>query len=141
MVFEHIPDVEAAWRNVHKLLKPGGVALAFFPTLYALPVLINHLIPERLSRALLFKLRSERGDNGGDPKFPACYDWCFGSERKLAPMLRRAGFSDFVVQPFWGYGYLDRIPVLRMIDHSFNRAAAKLGIKALTSYAWVLARK
>ena len=38
MVFEHVADGQRAWSNLYQLLAPGGVALAFVPTLYALPV-------------------------------------------------------------------------------------------------------
>src|SRR5947209_6703996 len=34
MVFEHVKDAPRAWANVAALLAPGGVALAFHPTLY-----------------------------------------------------------------------------------------------------------
>jgi SAM-dependent methyltransferase len=141
MVFEHVHDVERAWSNIHALLAPGGVALAFFPTLWAPVFALNHILPEKASRAIVHALFPARRDGGGDPKFPAFYDWCRCSGRYLTPMLNRAGFSDIHIQPFWGHGYLERVPVVRQLDHAFNAAAARVGWGFVTTYAYVVVRK
>lgn len=141
MVFEHVGDVERAWTNIHALLAPGGVALAFFPTLWAPVFALNHLLPEKASRAIVHALFPLRRDGGGDPKFPAHYDWCRGSRARLTPMLNRAGFSDVHIQRFWGHGYFDRMPGLKQADHAFNALAAKIGWEFVTTYAYVVVRK
>ncbi len=142
MVFEHVAGVEQAWRNVHTLLAPGGVGLAFIPTLYAWPFLLNHIIPESASSGLL-KLfsREDRSSEGGNPKFPALYDWAYGSQSKLAPMLNRAGFDDVHVVPFWGHDYLRRIPLLRNIDDAYTRLCVARDWRLQTTYAYIIVRK
>ena len=109
MVFEHVGDVERAWTNIHALLRPGGVALRFS----------RHFGPRsscsitccrRRPRAIVHALFPLRRDGGGDPKFPAYYDWCRGSRARLTPMLNRAGFRDVHILRFWGHGYFDRVP-------------------------------
>jgi SAM-dependent methyltransferase len=141
MVFEHVDGVARAWANCHALLKPGGVALAFIPTLWAPVFTLNHLIPESLSRRIVHALFPARRDGGGDPKFPALYDQCFSAPRRIEPMLRRAGFVDVHIQPFWGHGYFERLPVAREVDALFNRAAAALDWRLVTTYAYIVARK
>lgn len=141
MVFEHVDGVERAWNNIHTLLKPGGVALAFFPTLYAPVFMVNCMIPEKLSRAIVHALYPARRDGGSDPKFPALYDHCVSSERALRPMLEKAGFSDIHVQPFWGHGYFKRMPVIREADDLFNRLAARIDWRLMSTHAFVLVRK
>jgi SAM-dependent methyltransferase len=141
MVFEHVRDVRKAWRNVHTLLTPGGVALAFFPTLYALPFLINRLFPESVSGPLVRAVFPERSDDGKYPKFPAFYDCCVGDGGKLKPILKDIGFSECHVLPFWGHHYFDRLPLVRGIDHAFNRFAAKRNWSNFTTYAFVVVRK
>jgi len=141
MVFEHVHDVERAWSNIHALLAPGGIGLAFIPTLWAPVFALNHVLPEKASRAIVHALFPARREGGGDPKFPAFYDWCRGSRAGLAPMLNRAGFTDIHVQPFWGHGYFDRIPGLRQADDAFNRLAARTGWEFVTTYAYVVVRR
>jgi len=141
MVFEHLPDAKGAWRNTLELLRPGGVAIAFFPTLYSPPFLINHLVPEKVSRTILHWLHPHRKDDGTAPKFPAYYDFCYGSEKKLAPMLRKIGFAEYLVIPFWGTPYLRNLFFLRDIEEYFNRMAQKLNCRTVTSYAYVIVRK
>lgn len=141
MVFEHVHDVAQAWRNIHELLAPGGVALAFFPTLWAPVFTLNHILPEKASRAIVHALYPARREGGGDPKFPAFYDWCRGNPALLKPMLNRAGFSDVHVQPFWGHDYFKRMPGIREADHAFNAFAAKIGWHFVTTHAYVVVRK
>lgn len=141
MVFEHVRDVERAWGNIHQLLAPGGVALAFFPTLWAPVFALNHVLPEKASRAIVHALFPARRDGGGDPKFPAFYDWCRGSRAILQPMLNRAGFRDVHIQRFWGTGYFDRMPGLKQADHAFNALSARIGWELVTTYAYVVVRK
>lgn len=141
MVMEHVPDVAAMWRNINAILAPGGVALAFFPTLYAVPYVLNSLMPERLSRFLLETIFPERKPEGDDPKFPAHYNYCFSREDKMIPMLRQAGFSDTVILPFWGYAYFWKFPGVKQIDAAFNRIAARRDWRAVSSFAYVIATK
>ncbi len=141
MVMEHVPDVATMWRNVNAILAPGGVALSFFPTLYALPFALNNLMPEQLSRFIMETFFPERRPEGSEPVFPAHYDLCFSSESKMMPMLRQAGFSDAVILPFWGHAYFWRFPGVKQIDAAFNRMAERRGWRSLSSYAYVIAIK
>ncbi|WP_306225587.1 class I SAM-dependent methyltransferase [Bosea beijingensis] len=141
MVFEHVDGVERAWANIHELLAPGGVALAFFPTLWAPVFALNRILPDKVSHAIVQALFPARRDGGDDPKFPALYDWCRGDPAVLEPMLKRAGFADIHVQRFWGHGYFERMPGLKQIDHVFNAVAARIGWNLVTTHAYVVVRK
>ncbi len=141
MVMEHVPDVTQMWRNIHGLLKPGGAALSFFPTLYAPPFVANELMPERLSRAVLHTLFPDRRDGGDNPKFPAHYDHCRGSERTLTPLLTEIGFREVLILPFYGYSYFWKIPVLKQVDAAFTRLARARDWRTFTSFAFVVVRK
>lgn len=140
MVFEHVKDGRRAWSNLNEILAPGGVAIAFVPTLYALPYVANMAIPEWVSQKIVKMLYPHRTDDE-DPKFPAFYDWAFGSEKKLRPMLQGVGFREAVVVPFYYHDYFERIPVVRQIDNLMNRVAAARDWRFLTSYAYIAARK
>ena len=113
----------------------------FFPTLWAPVFALNHVLPEKVSHAIVHALFPARRDGGGDPKFPALYDWCRGDPALLEPMLKRAGFAETHVQRFWGHGYFDRMPGLKQVDHAFNALAARIGWNFVTTYAYVVVRK
>jgi SAM-dependent methyltransferase len=141
MVMEHVPDVAKMWRNIHAVLAPGGMALSFFPTLYAPPYVLNRLIPENLSRSLLEFVFPDRKPDGDNPKFPAHYDYCFSQTEKIAPMLRQAGFNDITILPFWGYSYFWKFPILKQVDAAFTRLAQSRDWRSVSSFAYVIVRK
>ncbi len=140
MVFEHVRDVRQAWANCHALLAPGGVALAFFPTLFAPPYVLNYFMPEFLSAAVLRWFFPQR-HHGVQPKFPAFYDHCRGSQAKLAPLFESIGFSSSLVVPFWSHGYFRKLPVIREIDGFVQNLARKRDWRSITTYAYAVARK
>ncbi len=140
MVFEHVRNAPRAWANMRNLLAPGGVAMAFHPTLYAPPFIVNWLLPETLTARILrffFPLRHD----GGYPKFPARYEMCFTEPSKVEPILTECGFSQILIAPFWRHGYFRHIPLLREADAALQHLAEKNDWRALTTYAYTLARR
>jgi SAM-dependent methyltransferase len=140
MVFEHVRNAPRAWANLHNLLAPGGVAMAFHPTLYAPPFVINLLLPESLTARILRFFFPARHD-GGYPKFPARYEMCFTEPSKVEPILTECGFSQVLIAPFWRHGYFRHIPLLREADAALQHLAEKNDWRALTTYAYTLARR
>jgi 2-polyprenyl-3-methyl-5-hydroxy-6-metoxy-1,4-benzoquinol methylase len=140
MVMEHVRDARRAWSNMAALLAPSGVAMAFHPTLYAPPFLINLILPKSLTARLLRLFFPIRHD-GGDPKFPAWYDMCRSNPAAIAPILRACGFRETLIAPFWGHGYFRSVPGLREIDAAVQRIAEARDWRGLTTYAYTLARR
>lgn len=139
MLFEHVPNGENAYRNVHRLLSDGGAFLNFHPVLYAPPFVINAILPEALARRLL-KFFWPFRDDTGIPKFPAHYSHCVIGERSAA-MLRRCGFSEATMVPFFGHTYFINIPVVRELDRALERFAHRRNIQKLASYSFTIGRK
>jgi SAM-dependent methyltransferase len=141
MVMEHVPDVPKMWENIAYTLAPGGVAFAFFPTLHAPPYVLNRMIPEKISRWILETVLPDRREEGDNPKFPAFYRYCFSEENKIVPMLKRAGFREVVVLPFWGYSYFWKFPGIKQIDAAFTKFATEREWRLVSSFAYVIAKK
>lgn len=71
MVLEHLEDVEEFVKCVYAALKPGGVTIHLFAGRYAPFALANRLLPDALSKRVLYALKPSSVDVGG---FPAHYD-------------------------------------------------------------------
>lgn len=140
MVMEHVPDAARAWSNMFELLAPGGVALAFHPTLYAPAFVINWLAPEALTGAVLRLVFPERG-RAANRKFPARYDLCTAAPTVVEPALRRAGFREVLSAPFWGDLYFERLPGFREANDALSALAEARDWRWLSSYAYSIALK
>jgi SAM-dependent methyltransferase len=140
MVLEHVRDAPLAWANMRALLAPGGVALGFHPTLFASPFLINWLMPERLTAAMLRRVFPNR-HQGDYPKFPARYELCRANQEAIEPALQRAGFSQILVAPFWGHRYYRHFPVIRDLVSLVERIAEARDWRLLATYAYTIARR
>jgi SAM-dependent methyltransferase len=140
MVFEHVADGQRAWKNLHEILSKGGVGLAFVPTLYAFPFVVNWLMPDKLAASVVKLLYKNRTDEG-DPVFPARYSWTVASEKKLGAMLKAIGYRDVMVIPFYGHEYYRPFPVIRDIHAWFTKIARARDWRFFASYAYIAARK
>ncbi|HLW90382.1 MAG TPA: methyltransferase domain-containing protein [Roseiarcus sp.] len=140
MVMEHVGDARRAWSNIAALLKPSGVAMAFHPTLYAPPFLINLMLPDTMTGPVLRWFFPNRHD-GDYPKFPARYQMCVSDPARVGPILRSCGFREALIVPFWGHGYFRAVPGLRELDAALQRLAEARDWRALTTYAYTLARR
>jgi SAM-dependent methyltransferase len=140
MVMEHVRDGRRAWSNMAALLAPSGVAMAFHPTLFAPPFLINLILPDSLTAPLLRFFFPIRHD-GGYPKFPAWYDLCRSNPATIEPILKACGFRETLIAPFWGHSYFQSMPGLREIDAAVQRIAEARDWRGLTTYAYTLARR
>jgi len=139
MLAEHVQRPLQFHQNVRSLLRPGGIAFHFFPTLYAPPFVANLLLPERLSAAAL-NLFSPR-DPVQHAKFPAYYRWCRGP---TAAQRRRFESLGYVVERyvgFFGHGYYNRIPLLRTLHEWATRYLLRHPVSWMTSFAYVVLRR
>ena len=134
-VAEHVKNAERLHSNVFAMLRPGGVAIHFFPTLYALPFLVNWILPEWLTVRFLSRERQERG------KFPAYYQWCVGPTKGGIRRLEMLGYEVLEYAGFFGHGYYDRSPVLRHLHSGVRGFLLRYPVSYLTSFSWIVLRK
>lgn len=141
MVCEHFSDSVAAHRNIWHLLKPGGIAVHCFATLYTLPFLLNRLIPERLSRLVLHLFVPTRKNYEHD-KFVARYKLCRGPLPSQISKLEALGFEVCEYTGTFGHRYYgDRLKLLHWLEQHKTRLLLKSPHPLFTAYATVVLRK
>jgi SAM-dependent methyltransferase len=132
---EHVPDGRRFHEQVYELLRPGGTAVHFFPTLYSPPFVLNRLLPQLLSGPLLST------DQPGRSKFRPYYSWCRGPSRRQLRRLRSVGFSVDRYTGYFGHAYFKRIKPLHQADRALARRLLDHPLAALTSFAMVVLTK
>lgn len=140
MLAEHVRDAETFHSNVHALLVKDGFACHFFPTLFALPFMVNLLLPERLTGYILEVLSPRDRHNQG--KFPAYYRWCYGPTGRQVKRLENLRYTVLDYKGFFGHeGYYRKLSVIKDIHRYFTRVLLKRPNPYLTSYAYVIMKK
>jgi SAM-dependent methyltransferase len=130
---EHVPDAKLFHEHVYELLRPGGTAIHFFPTLYSLPFLVNRLLSPDLSAAVLFRAFSHR-----QKKFPAYYAWCRGPSARQVRRFEEIGFSVDRYVGFFGHSMYARVKPLDMAQSAVTRGLLAHPLASLTSFALVV---
>jgi SAM-dependent methyltransferase len=136
---EHVRDGEALHRNVHQVLKPGGVAFHLIPTLWASPFILNRMLPEAAGRKILgafFPIRKSVS-----PKFPAYYSRCKGDTAGMRKMFGEIGYSKVDIRQFYGHYYYDKVPGVKQLENLVSSMAAKRNSSFYSSYAYITAWK
>jgi SAM-dependent methyltransferase len=141
MLCEHLPDPVAFHENCFKLLRPGGLSVHFFPTLHSLPILVNHLIPEKQARSLVRVFQPWRLDDPKQQKFPAFYRWCLGPSRRTVKRYESVGFKVERINATFGHGYYRRIPPLHALELLKMKFLHRFPMPYLASFVVVILRK
>lgn len=146
MLAEHVSSGVIFHKNVMRLLCNSGVAFHYFPTLYALPCVINRLLPESLGEKFLQLFQGSRQADGRTAKFKAYYSWCRGP---LKHQIKRFEVLGYVVEEYIGFfgweGYFKKFRILENIHCWVNRKLShwmvRHPIPLLTSCAYLILRK
>ena len=137
-VAEHVIDPETFHCNVLGMLAPGGTVAHFFPTLWALPFVVNRLVPDRISEPVLLRIQPNRVAEGDEGKFRAYYRWCRGPTRRQIRRFRRLGYEIERYSGYFGHGYYWPIRPMELLEDWKTRRLIKRPVPALTAYAIVV---
>lgn len=138
MVFEHIEDNLKAYKIVYRALKPGGMCVNLHPTLFALPFVLNKILPEKLGWHILSFFVSERKKPSS--KFPAFYSLCRVT-RAVEENLLSTGFRDVRLVPFYGHPYYREIPFAHWLQQKFANVCRRMDLRLLASYCITVVKK
>jgi SAM-dependent methyltransferase len=132
---EHVRDAHQFHTNVHSLLRPGGIAMHFFPTLWWPPFVVNRVLPESVAEWILLKIEPWRVKSGKSGKFPAFYHWCYGP---TTSQIRRFATAGFAVEHCVAYfGESSHAPgrLLKKVDRAWTDLMLRHPNYHFTSYA------
>lgn len=137
---EHIAQPETVHRNIRSMLKQGGMAIHMFPCSSNVPLALNKLLPEGITRALVRIAQPTRDVAGKESKFKAYYKLCGAPSQRREMLYEDFGFDVVVYKGFIGHGYYDRVPMLRDVERALRKPLASLNI-SLVSNALLILRK
>lgn len=140
MTAEHFRDPERAYTNMFEALTPGGLAVHSFATLYALPFVLNRVLPDRVSE-FLFELFSPR-DRERHDKFRAYYSRCRGPMESQLQFFRNLGYDILDYRAYFGHNYYaPRLPLLHLVHRQTTKLLLKAPIALFASYATVILQR
>lgn len=138
-VAEHVASGELLHRNVFRALKPGGIAIHYFPTLYCLPFVVNRIVPETLGSRILDVVAPR--DRAVEEKFPAKYSWTRGPTGRQIGRLESLGYEIVQYTAGFGHDYYRRIPVVRSVSERWFELAKQREWYAASCFSIVVLRK
>lgn len=134
---EHVRSGRALHQNVARSLAKGGRAVHYFPTLFALPLTVNWILPEALIAPIFVAVFPHRRSSGRVGKFPAYYDWCFGPSERQVRRFESVGFEVEDYVGYFGHSYYDSFPPVKRAAEVAWDALAAHPVAAFTSCAMV----
>jgi hypothetical protein len=121
-------------------LAPGGWAVHSFATLYALPFVLNRVLPDRVSD-FLFNRFSPRNRERHD-KFKAYYSHCRGPMESQLQFFRNLGYDIVEYRAYFGHNYYaPKLPLLHLVHRQTTNLLLKVPIAFFVSYATIILRR
>lgn len=137
---EHVRDARQFHSNVRRLLRPGGTAMHFFPTLWWPPFVVNRVLPESLAERILLRVEPWRQRSGRSGKFPAYYHWCHGPTKRQVRRFAAVGFEVEHCVAYFGESSHAPGPVLGALNEAWTKAMLRWPSYRVTSYATYILR-
>jgi 2-polyprenyl-3-methyl-5-hydroxy-6-metoxy-1,4-benzoquinol methylase len=139
MVGEHISNGKLFHNNIFKILNKGGISFHCFSTLYALPFVLNRIMPENFSDRLLSAFAPRDKDKHG--KFKAYYEWCRGPSNKMIKRYKSIGYEIIEYVGYFGHNYYKKIPVLNKIENAKAELLKRMRISYATAYTHIILQR
>jgi SAM-dependent methyltransferase len=137
MVLEHLSDLERFAQETHDALAPGGWTIHLFAGRYSLFAILNRLLPESISRRVLFALRPESVEVGG---FRTYYNHTNALAAEV--VFRDAGLVDIRTEVSYQVSqYFRFFFPLFVLARLWETVLHALGLKNMGAYVLLQARR
>ncbi|MFQ8432060.1 class I SAM-dependent methyltransferase [Amaricoccus sp. W119] len=140
MFIEHVRDPGAIHRNIFAALRPGGRCAHAYPIAHNIPLALNALLPDALSRRIVQIAQPERDLDGNLGKFPAFYRACYPPSRRATRFFESFGYEVETHHGYAGHAYYRRIPPLDALERVARRIAVVAQLPWVT-FGLVILRK
>ncbi len=136
-VLEHIGNPEKAYREIHRILKPGGHLICLTPNYYDYASLIAKLIPNRFHSCIV---RLTEGRNEDDT-FPTYYR--SNTERDIKKLAKTTGFEVTLIDYLGQYpSYFMFSPMLFILGTVYDKMICAFdSLKYLRGWILVVLKK
>lgn len=128
MFLEHVTDPDQVHRNIFAALRPGGFSVHAFPVNNNLPLAVNYVLPEGLSRKILRIVQPGRDYDGNVGKFPAYYRRCYSPSSRARRYYEQFGYRVVRHEGFAGHEYYLRFPLVRSLGQMHRRLVVAMQI-------------
>jgi hypothetical protein len=140
MFVEHLANPRQAHLNIREMLAPGGLAIHMHPLPYILPLFINRLLPEWLTRQMVRIAQPNSALDGNVGKFPAYYRLCMNPSQAARQAFEGLGYRVREHVTYIGHSYYDRLAPLAYLEIKLRPVLAKLRIPLTSVSAIILER-
>jgi ubiquinone/menaquinone biosynthesis C-methylase UbiE len=92
MVVEHLAEPAIQFREINRVLKPGGIFLFHTPNAAGYPTLMTKLVPEKLKHSLIYVLDGRKEDDVFETHY------CANTQRQIVGLAQSTGFAVAKIQ-------------------------------------------
>jgi hypothetical protein len=103
-----------------------------------LPLYLNSLIPEGLSRSILKLLQPHRNTAGQEGKFEAYYRYCGAPSKALQNAYQSIGYEVVQHTSYVGHDYYKRIPILRNAEKVMRKVIVNAELPIISTNLLIL---
>jgi len=99
-VLEHVRNVDGVYKEINRILKPGGRFLFLVPNLWDYVSLASYMIPNTFHKTIVARL----SDRAPDDTFPTYYR--SNTNKSIRRLARTSGFAVNSIEYFGQYPYM-----------------------------------
>jgi ubiquinone/menaquinone biosynthesis C-methylase UbiE len=119
-VLEHIKDVENVYREIHRILRPGGKFIFLVPNMWDYVSILSYLIPNKLHKIIVNKFTGRPGEKTFDTYYES------NTKGSIQRLVKKTGFDIISLEYLGQYPYmLEFNSILFYLGVIYDKAVSK----------------